>query len=136
MKRGFTSYHFVALTAAVMIFGLLTGCATSGFMGFGDPLTTTSYVENALTESTQQTASELETVKSQIKELNELKAELETVLDTIEQNKKDTEALRNLAESVGERLEEMPVEMLRQLVTALQTYLDDVEASGAAGQEQ
>lgn len=123
---------------------LIVGCATSGFMGFGDPLTTASYVDNAINESldgpskriteaemtTDQIADEIEAVKAKIEELNALKNSIEEVLVTIEQNRKDTEALQSLAAGVGERMEEMPIEMLRQLVTALQSYLDSIERAG------
>lgn len=118
---------------------LISGCATNGFMGFGDPLTTTSYVEGAMDEtsqritetasSTESLAVDVEAMKVTVEELNTLKAELDEVLATIEQNRKDTEALQSLTARVGERLEELPVEMLRQLVTALQSYLDAIETA-------
>ncbi|MBT3274716.1 MAG: hypothetical protein HN368_16275 [Spirochaetales bacterium] len=132
MRKRNTNW-LVRATLVVLLIGAaaaISSCATSGFMGFGDPLTTTSYVENAMSDSSTRIAqaeADNKALKAEIAELGNLKAELEDVLDVIEQNRKDTEALQSLATSVNDRLEEMPVEMLRQLVTALQSYLEAVE---------
>jgi hypothetical protein len=146
-KVKFGPVVWVVLLAAS--FAVFTGCATSGFMGFGDPLTTISYVDNAIIESinesiieptqriaeaeseTDRIAEEIDDVKANIEELNALRSSIEELLATIEQNKKDTEALQSLAAGVGKRMEQMPVEMLRQLVTALQSYLESVESEAA-----
>ncbi len=121
----------------------VSGCATNGFLGFGDPLTTSSYVDGALAESavridateqeTERIAREFAVIKTDIEALNTLKNEIENLVATMERNQKETVALQKLAARVGERLEEMPTEMLRQLVQALQTYLEMIESEGTSG---
>ena len=119
------------LTLIVLIIVLaISGCATNGFMGFGDPMTTVSYVENAMAEKdaeTQRIAGELTDIQGEVAELANLKNEINNVLSEMEKTRKDTAALQNLADQVGDRLEEMPIQMLRQLVQAIESYLETVE---------
>lgn len=88
----------LALVAIIAV----SGCATNGFLGFGDPLTTSSYVDGAVAESAQRiSATEQETeriarefaaIKTDIEALNTLKNEIENIIATMEQNKKETAA--------------------------------------------
>ncbi|MCK5672708.1 MAG: hypothetical protein KAH95_04995 [Spirochaetales bacterium] len=87
----------------------VTSCATSGVLGFGDPLTTSSYVDNADEQSGERISSNEE----QLKQINQNLLELQTDVDSFKNIQSD--------------LDEMPKEMLRQLVEALQSYLDMLE---------
>ena len=120
---------FFAFVVLVIVLAA-SGCATNGFMGFGDPMTTVSYVENVMAEKeaeSQKIAGELADIQGEVAELSSLKNEINNVLSEMEKTRKDTAALQNLADQVGDRLEEMPIQMLRQLVQAIETYLETVE---------
>ena len=117
----------ISICLLLLILFSTSGCATNGFMGFGDPLTTTSYVDNSAAAASEETSAEFARLRSEIEELNALKNEMQSFVAQLERNKEDTAALQSMAIRVSERLEEMPTEMLRQLVEALQTYLEAVE---------
>ncbi|MDA3937801.1 MAG: hypothetical protein PF693_00630 [Spirochaetia bacterium] len=105
--KGIKKYRliFVVLLGIVLI----SSCATSGVLGFGDPLTTSSYVDNADEESGERISSNENQLKQMTQNLSELQA--------------DVESFKNIQSD----LDEMPKEMLRQLVKALQSYLDMLE---------
>jgi len=88
---------------------LVSSCTTSGVLGIKDPLTTSSYVDNADEESGERISSNEEQLKQISQDLLDLQDELETF------------------RSIQTDLDEMPKEMLRQLVEALQSYLDMLE---------
>jgi len=117
---------------AVLLVSGLSGCATSGFLGFGDPLTTITYVDNAVAELEQKTegvSADLALMRTEIEALTTLKNEIDDIIAVMEKNQEDTAELQGLADRVGERLDGMPVEMLRQLVEALQIYLESAESN-------
>ena len=123
-----TSRLFLTFMVLIIVLAA-SSCATNGFMGFGDPMTTVSYIENAMAEKeaeTQRIAGELTDIQGEVAELANLKNEINNVLSEMEKTRKDTAALQNLADQVGDRLEEMPIQMLRQLVQAIETYLETV----------
>ncbi len=102
-------FKFIGLSLSVLLVMSVTSCATSGVLGFGDPLATASYVDKA-------DASTTERISSTDAEIEELKAEiaaLQEELDRISNIKTD--------------IDEMPREMLRQLVEALESYLEAYE---------
>lgn len=88
---------------------LVSSCATSGVLGFGDPLTTSSYVDSADEQSGDRISSNEEQLKEITQDLLEIKD--------------DVASFKNIQSD----LDEMPKEMLRQLVEALQSYLDMLE---------
>jgi len=94
---------------AFIITLLVSSCATSGVLGFGDPLTTSSYVDGANEISGERISNNEEELKKISMNLSELQA--------------DVESFKNIQSD----LDEMPKEMLRQLVEALQSYLDMLE---------
>ena len=88
---------------------LISSCATSGVLGFGDPLTTSSYVDSANEISGERITNNEEELKKISMNLSELQADVDSFKD------------------IQTDLDEMPKEMLRQLVEALQSYLDMLE---------
>ncbi len=94
-----------------VVFSVLS-CTTSGVLGIGDPLATSSYVDNS--------AAEYE------KHIADLEAELQQLYDDISILRSDIDAVSNIKAD----LDEMPREMLRQLVEALQSYLEMLENEG------
>ena len=107
-KNGFclSQISFALLITVIFTF---SSCATSGFLGFGDPLATSSYVDSATLESTER--------------ITKTEAEMSRIEDEIEDMKIDLKAVSNIKAD----LDEMPIEMLRQLVQALQSYLEMLE---------
>ncbi len=95
----------------VIVFSL-SGCATNGILGIRDPLATSSYVDSKITESDRR--------------IVELEEEIQQLLDEISLMKSDIELVSNIKAD----LDEMPMEMLRQLVLALQSYLEMLENEG------
>jgi len=102
-------YRICLMLLAVMV---VTACATNGFAGIGDPLTTSSYVDGASAESAARIA--------------ETEKEIKQISSEIEDMQSDMDTFRNIKTD----LDEMPKEMLRQLVEALQSYLEMLEKEG------
>ena len=100
---------FYLLTFAVFS---VFSCTTSGVLGIGDPLATSSYVDNTAAESE--------------KHIADLEEEIQKLYDDISVLKSDIDAVSNIKAD----LDEMPREMLRQLVEALQSYLEMLENEG------
>ncbi|MCK5153192.1 MAG: hypothetical protein KAQ93_02445 [Spirochaetales bacterium] len=130
LKWLMSTRNFIVVCFILAVIFFVSACATSGFLGFGDPLATSSYVDTAIAEMEQETeriSIEFDQMNAEIKAFTSLRNEIENIIATMEKTQKDTAELQNLADRVGERLEEMPNEMLRQLVEALQTYLEMME---------
>ena len=97
-------YKLPALLLIVLF--LATGCSTTGFLG----LAKESYVK--------QLGEENEQLKE---ELNNIKEDMEKVLDLAD----DIEDLEDLTKDVESKLDELPEETLRRIVSILQKYLDE-----------
>jgi len=100
---------FIGFSLAVAFMITATSCATSGILGFGDPLATASYVDKADTDATER-------ISSSEEEIEELKAEIAVL-------KAEVDRLSRIKTDI----DEMPREMLRQLVEALESYLESYE---------
>lgn len=99
----------LVISAFILGIIVISSCATSGVLGFGDPLTTSSYVDNANEISGIRISNNEEELKRISMNLSELQADVKSFKD------------------IQTDLDEMPKEMLRQLVEALQSYLDMLE---------
>ncbi len=112
MKRYYVKYgvhrRIISFCLLFVVFSL-SGCATNGILGIRDPLTTSSYVDSKTTESDRRIA--------------DLEEEIQQLYDDISIMKSDIDAVSNIKAD----LDEMPIEMLRQLVLALQSYLEMLE---------
>lgn len=95
----------------------LSSCATNGILGFSDPLATSSYVDNATATAAAESEKRIDDLEDEIKKLYDDIALLETDLKAVSNIKAD--------------LDELPREMLRELVSALQSYLDMLENEGS-----
>lgn len=108
-KRGRPLFKLIGVGVAVLFMISATSCATSGVLGFGDPLATASYVDRA-------DADTAERISSSEEEIEALKAEIAAL-------EKELERVSNIKSDI----DEMPKEMLRQLVEALESYLATFE---------
>jgi len=100
---------FIGFSIAITFMITATSCATSGVLGFGDPLATASYVDKADEDATVR-------ITSSEEEIEELKAEIAVL-------KAEVDRLSRIKTDI----DEMPREMLRQLVEALESYLESYE---------
>jgi len=111
MKNDMFRLFFKGISFVFLIFFLFgaTSCATSGFMGFGDPLATASYVDDSAADTSRR--------------ISETEEEMEQLAADIAALEADMERLN----SIKSDIDEMPKEMIRQLVEALQSYLEMIE---------
>ncbi|MFW5727885.1 MAG: hypothetical protein ACOCW5_04810 [Spirochaetia bacterium] len=105
-ERGRVLFKLAGVGIAVLFMVTVTSCATSGVLGFGDPLATASYVDSA-------DADVSERISTSEEEIEALKAEIAAL-------EKELERVSNIKTDI----DEMPKEMLRQLVEALESYLE------------
>lgn len=108
-ERGRLLFKLIGVSLVVLFLISATSCATNGVLGFGDPLATASYVDSA-------DADAAERISSSEEEIEALKAEIAVL-------KKELERVSNIKTDI----DEMPKEMLRQLVEALESYLESLE---------
>lgn len=130
-------YRLHMVTGAAALTLLLSGCASTGFLGF---IATTQYVDKHLATAQQQTqaqiaenTNEVHKVRSDVAKLNELRSTLQSLVADINRNKKSTEELKSLAAKMETRLNEIPRETLMQLVQILQQYLKQNQAAPQSG---
>jgi septal ring factor EnvC (AmiA/AmiB activator) len=102
-------FRFVGIILSLLLVISVTSCATSGVLGFGDPLATASYVDSADEKTTER-------ISSTEGEIAELKAEITALQDELER-----------VSNIKTDIDEMPRQMLRQLVEALESYLEAYE---------
>ena len=98
----------ISFCLLIVVFSV-SACTTSGVLGIGDPLATSSYVDGTAAESNKRIA--------------DLEEEIQQLYDDISNMKSDIDAVSDIKAD----LDEMPMEMLRQLVLALQSYLEMLE---------
>lgn len=108
-ERGRLLFKLIGVSVVVLFMILATSCATSGVLGFGDPLATASYVDRADADSAER-------ISSTEEEIEALKAEIAAL-------EKELERVSNIKTDI----DEMPKVMLRQLVEALESYLETLE---------
>jgi PBP1b-binding outer membrane lipoprotein LpoB len=103
------NYKVLLLLLAVLFF--LNGCSTTGFLG----LAKESYAKQ-LEEENRQLKEELEIIKS----------DMNMVLELAE----NIEDLENLTKEIESKLDNLPEDTLRKLVSILQDYLEKKESTG------
>jgi HAMP domain-containing protein len=108
-ERGRFLFKLIGVSVVVLGMISISSCATSGVLGFGDPLATASYVDSGDADSAER-------ISSAEEEIEALKAEIAAL-------RKELERVSNIKTDI----EEMPKEMLRQLVEALESYLETFE---------
>ncbi len=97
----------VIAVLSIVLLGMVS-CATNGILGInGDPLATASYVDNATNGSTQRINSAEQEIAALKAQIIELQAEVER-LSAIQTN-----------------IDELPLEMLRRMVDAMDAYLEN-----------
>lgn len=127
---------YLRLLLGASLIVMLAGCASlAGVFGIASE----TYVDEQVAAARSQTDSELrkvsegveanrgaiETNKATIDEYTQTAGELEELIVSIQQTVETTDELKELASVLEQRLENLPVETIRQLVGILQSYLED-----------
>ncbi len=116
------------IVAAVLMLGLLSGCASlAGKFGIASQ----AYVDEQLAAARSDLQTEVEQTKqsvaenrSDIDKYAESAAQLEQLIDSVQRTVQTTDELKQLATVLETRLENLPVETIRQLVGILEQYLE------------
>ena len=106
----------LAIIAAVA----LSGCATSGFLGF---LATTQYVDLKAKAIQDQQSAEIATLKSQLADYQAIKDQAKEAIDQVNESRKSIEDLQALARRAEARIGSIPKEVIKQIADILQGSL-------------
>jgi outer membrane murein-binding lipoprotein Lpp len=99
----------------------LSGCATSGFLGF---LATTQYVDREAKEVQDKQAAEIAALKAQLADYQAIKDQAKAAVDQVNESRKTIEDLQALARRAEARIGSIPKEVIRQIVDILQGSLN------------
>lgn len=115
------------LFLAPVVLLMFGGCASTGFLGF---LATTQYVDQHIAKAQQetdakvaQTQDDVNKLQSNVQNLDQLKAQLTGLIADLQKQKEETAQLQDLAKQVEARLNQLPVDTIRQIVLVLQDYV-------------
>ena len=114
----------------VMVVSLVafSGCATlAGKVGIASEDYVTAQVEAArasLQMEIDTTNKKLEAAQSEIDQYSQSASNLEQLIESMQRTVQTTDELKQLADVLKGRLENLPVETIRQLVTILEQYLE------------
>lgn len=121
----------LTLTVVAFVFMGASGCATMGSW-FG--MASEEYVDEQVaavqadvlrnSESIRDNSESITAVGETVDEIVESAASVEEALISVEQAVTTTEELKQLADVLEDRLEDLPRETIRQLIGILETYLD------------
>jgi len=113
MKRLFIIVILAALA--------LSGCATTGFLGF---LATTEYVDGKAKSLAEQQAVEIEQLRAELKEYQAVKEQAQAAMDEVNKTTQTVQTLQEIAKKAEDRISAIPKEVIRQMIDALQAILD------------
>ncbi len=98
----------------------LSGCATSGFLGF---LATTQYVDLKARAIQDQQAAEIAALKAQLADYQAVKDQAKAAVDQVNESRKTIEDLQALARRAEARIGSIPKEVIKQIADILQGSL-------------
>jgi len=112
----------------VVSLAMFSGCTTlAGKVGIASEDYVTAQVEAAratLQMEIDATNKQLEATQSEIGQYSQAAADLTQLIDSMQRTVQTTDELKQLADVLQGRLENLPVETIRQLVTILEQYLE------------
>jgi hypothetical protein len=106
----------LALLAALV----LTGCAGGKFLGF---LATTDYVDAQTKAAVQQQAVEIEQLKAQLAEYQQVKEQAQAAAAQVGETQKAVQDLTAAAQAAEQKISTLPKEVIQQIIAALQTLV-------------
>lgn len=119
--KGINIYRAVFIFLAIVAFSGLTGCASmAGTFGIASQ----EYVDEKLSEAEGRLAPRIQENRKKVDEYSATADQLEELIGSVEDAVRTTDELKQLAVILEERLNNLPVETIKQLVDVLQQYLD------------
>ena len=111
---------FIVLT--IVVFSGLTGCASiAGTFGIASE----QYVDEKMSEAEGRLSSGIDDNRTKVDEFAATADQLEALIGSVEDAVRTTDELKELAVILEERLNNLPVETIKQLVEVLQRYLEE-----------
>lgn len=100
----------------------LTGCAGGNFMGF---IATNKYVDDKTKALADEQAKQIADLKAQLADYQKVKEQAQAAVDQVNQNQKTIQDLQALARKVEGRLDQVPKDVIKQIINALQAALNE-----------
>ncbi len=100
----------------------LSGCASGNFLGF---IATNKYVDDKTKALEDKEDKQIADLKAQLADYEKVKEQAQAAVDQVNQNQKTIQDLQALAKKVEGRLDQVPKEVIRQLIDALQAALNE-----------
>ncbi|HUI72794.1 MAG TPA: hypothetical protein VL354_19890 [Spirochaetia bacterium] len=100
----------------------LTGCASGNFLGF---IATNKYVDDKTKALADEQAKQIADLKAQLSDYEKVKEDAKAMEDQLSQNQKTIQDLQTLAKRVQDKVDQVPKEVIKQLIDALQTALNE-----------
>lgn len=115
-------YRTICIVLSVVVFSGLTGCASiAGTFGVASE----QYVDEKLSEAEGRLSTRIDGNQAKVDEFAATADQLEALIESVEDAVRTTDELKQLAVVLEERLNNLPVETIKQLVEVLQRYLDE-----------
>ncbi len=109
----------ILIVAAAVTLG---GCISDKFLGF---LPTSDYVDKKAEAVKADEDKQIADLKAQLADYQKVKEQAQAAVDQVNQNQKTIQDLQALAKKVEGRLDQVPKEVIRQLIDALQAALNE-----------
>ncbi len=110
--------RITSLTAALLATLVLSGCATTGFLGF---LVTTKQMNKALDTRDQ----EITALKTELEGYRTMKADAEKAVADMQATIQAVDELQDVADQAVERIAAIPAETIQRIVQLLQAALKE-----------
>ena len=99
-----------------------TGCASGNFLGF---IATNKYVDDKTKVLADDQAKQIADLKAQLADYQKVKEQAQAAVDQVDENQKTIADLQALAKRVEGKLDQMPKEVIKRLIAALQAALNE-----------
>jgi uncharacterized protein YlxW (UPF0749 family) len=125
--RGEEVFFMKRLIVLALAAFFVSGCATTGFLGF---LATTKYVNGKVEAATaetrgelQETRADLEQTRKEVERMQQLAGQIEGMQSEVSRVQKTSEELKELVHELELRLVELPDQTLRLLAELIHAHL-------------
>jgi len=109
------------LVVVVAALVALSSCASGNFLGF---IATNTYVDSKTKALAEDEAKQIADLKAQLADYQKVKEQAQTMMDQVNQNQKTIQDLQTVARRVEGKLDQVPKEVIKQLIDALQAALN------------
>jgi len=99
-----------------------TGCAGGNFLGF---IATNKYVDDSVKKVSDDKDKEIADLKAQLADFQKVKEQAQAAVEQANQSQKAIQDLQALAKRVESRLGQLPKEVIKQVIDALQASLNE-----------